>query len=230
MNNTIPYMVPLTFISGGHLARRYITRGSDLYAGMLDLLNKRKYGVKTIRPGPRSPFSLDPTDLSIAVLIHTGVNRVNELIFSYDTGEIVSADYLWSNKKKKNAAFVCGKWVQTQVLTAGEKEYDRRWMFVDAQNIDGDDDTAPTGDHLANVLDEMTKKGEEALANQNDISLIKAEPPKVGIKSVYRVDFDLGDTITVRGNYHESQVMRITEYVEIEDENGEQGYPTLAID
>jgi hypothetical protein len=45
----------------------------------------------------------------------------------------------------------------------------------------------------------------------------------------YRADYNIGDIVYVIGNYDIAQKMRVTEYAEIEDENGEVGYPTLSM-
>jgi hypothetical protein len=39
----------------------------------------------------------------------------------------------------------------------------------------------------------------------------------------------LGDLVIVDANFNESQVMRVVEFAEVEDENGTSGHPTLAI-
>jgi hypothetical protein len=59
--------------------------------------------------------------------------------------------------------------------------------------------------------------------------LTKAEVSKDTNQGAYRTDFNVGDIITVHGDYNETSVMRISEYVEIEDENGRTGYPTLTM-
>ncbi len=40
--------------------------------------------------------------------------------------------------------------------------------------------------------------------------------------------YDVGDIITVDGEYNATTTMRISEYVEIEDETGDSGYPTFS--
>lgn len=45
----------------------------------------------------------------------------------------------------------------------------------------------------------------------------------------YRDNYDIGDLVTVLGDYGQSAVMRIVEYAEIEDQTSFVGYPTLAL-
>jgi hypothetical protein len=165
------------------------------------------------------------------LLIFAGVDKSTSVVFSYNTGEIVNADYLWSNKTFKNAAFVSGKWVQVFVpSSATEKQEFRRTIFVDGQAVDKDFTAAPVGGFYDACVTAMTQLGKEALANQNNLALSKAETRKDATKAIYRKDFGLGDLVTVEGDYDEARVMRVSEYVEIEDINGDSGYPTFTID
>jgi flagellar basal body L-ring protein FlgH len=135
---------------------------------------------------------------------------------------------LWSNKKNKNAAMIFSRWVETRVVGA-EAEIDRRWMLIDASDLDNQLTAAPTGAALTDIVNTMQQRGNAALSAQNDLALTKAEVSKTASKAMYRRDFDVGDIITVTGDYNESAPMQITEYVEIEDENGRSGTPTLAL-
>lgn len=226
-NDALPYISVLSAVSAsGSSVPRTVGRG-NLYDKLMALLGIENVGIKVIRPGPWSPLA--PGSPNVAVVMHLGVDRTDQVIFSYDTGEIQSADYLWSNKKFKNAALVTGKWVETSVLPVAV-EYGRRWMFVSATDIDEGYTTVPSGASLTAVIAAMQQRGTEALASQNEIALTKAQVSKEAAKSIYRTDFDVGDIITVSGDYNEVSAMRVSEYVEIEDQTGESGYPTLTMD
>lgn len=217
-DNEWPYLTITTDIpAGGTEVARTIKR-TDLHKALLDLLAIDEVGVRVIRPTPGV--------VNTTLLIHKGVDRSSEIVFSYDTGEIESADYLWTNKALKNAAFVSGKWVQVWVEGA-ETGYSRRVMQVDASDIDNEYTAAPAGGDLTAVVAAMTQRGNDAISAQNEISLTKAEVSREVNQSQYRVDFNVGDLITVHGDYNEISTMRISEYVEIEDQNGRIGYPTL---
>jgi sulfate adenylyltransferase subunit 1 (EFTu-like GTPase family) len=106
--------------------------------------------------------------------------------------------------------------------------YDRRMMFVDASDIDSEYTTAPTGTDRTNILAAMKIRGQAELAAQNEVALVKTEPTKNSTIYKYREHYAVGDIITVDGEYNETSSMQISEYVEIEDETGESGYPTLS--
>lgn len=224
-NNALDYVSVLSQVTGvieGGVDR--VIQYGVLYKAVLDLLAISNLGMKVVRPGPLTPVEIPATN--IALIIHVGTNRAGEVLYSYDTGEIESADYLWSNKKLKNAAMVSGKWVEMVVVPAAVK-YARRWMFVNASDVDGHLEAAPTGGALTAIISDMNQRGLQELSAQKDIALTKAEISKNMTKAVYRRDFDVGDIITVQGDYNETTSMRISEFVEIEDETGSVGYPTL---
>lgn len=226
-NNAFPYLSVQTTVPGtGASVGRTIPRG-DLYNALLNLLAIDNLGVKIIRPGTWSP--LGGASPNVDVVIHKGVDRTASVIFSHDSGEVITSDYLWSNKNLKNAALVTGKWVEVEVIPAAV-EYDRRWMFVKADDIDQAQTVAPTGTALTNIRNSMTLRGYEALLAKNILQLTKAQLSKEATKAVYRVDYDVGDLITIFGDYNVTTTRRVTEYVEIEDANGESSYPTLEID
>ena len=197
-----------------------------VYQRLLEVLAIDDLGIKAVRPGPTSPYAA-PNEYVVFV-IHDGIDRRNQILISYDTGDIKNADYLWSNKKKKTAALVTGRWVQVMVggSTSG---FDKRVMTIDGSDIDNAFTSAPTGTDLTDIQTLMTNRANAVLASQNDVIIIKPEMSKTLSRYSYRNDYRVGDIVTVIGNYGISSAMRVIEYVEIEDENGETGYPTLAV-
>lgn len=225
-NNEIRYVTVVNqVLTEGATAERVVQKGS-LYLRVLELLAIDGLGIKVIRPGLSSP--LGPSSDETVIAIHEGVNRTSTVIFSSDTGELSNAQYLWSNKKAKNAALVTGKWVEVFVTT-GDTHYDRRTMYIDASDIDELFEEPPAGVDLDLVVEYMSRRAVDILAAQNNIALTKAEISKNMNNARFRVDFNVGDIVTVHGNYSENAPMQISEYVEIEDEEGEKAYPTLTM-
>jgi hypothetical protein len=74
----------------------------------------------------------------------------------------------------------------------------------------------------------MHTRGRQALAKQNRVTISRADISKL-TNYQYRRDFNVGDLVSLDGNFGQIATMRVVEYVEIEDENGESGHPTLAI-
>jgi Siphovirus ReqiPepy6 Gp37-like protein len=211
--------------SGVSIARDL--KPDSVYKHLMDLLPIDNLGIRTFRPGPWNP--LGPTDQNTCIQIHRGTDKSATMMFNYDTGEVVSAEYLWSNRKKKNAALVVGKWVVQTVLPS-DQYYARRWMVIQASDIDDSYTSAPLYSDIAGIGTEMTQRANEALASQKDVTLTKADISVSPSLYKYRTDFDVGDVVTVTGDYNTTQKMRISEYVEIEDSSGEVGYPTFSVD
>lgn len=228
-SDALPYVRVSSIVVGVSVSvERSVKRGS-LYTRLLELLEVDNLGLKVIRPGKWAPAG---AGVNISMIIHVGVDRTKEVIFSYDSGEIQSSDYLWSSRKLKTSALVSGRWVEVRVNVAGSSsEYSRRMMYVDASDIDESYDQAPTGAELSAVIAKMQQRGNEALAAQKDIALTKTEVSKDNATLAYRKDYNVGDLITVSGAYAEiTSTRRISEYVEIEDETGVKSYPTLTMD
>lgn len=226
-NNSLNYISIVHSVGGVGVSEERVVKIGDLYKSLNELLANDDLGIRIIRPGSWSPLGV--SDPNLLIQIHKGVDRSASVIFSYDTGEIESADYLWSNKKFKNAALVTGKWVETVVIPPTAVGLDRRWMFVNASDLDSSLDVAPTGPALTFMIAMMQQWGLQALAAQNPVAITKAEVSKEKTNSKYRIDYDVGDTVTVAADYNETTSMRVTEYVEIDDENGTSGYPTLSM-
>lgn len=226
----IPYVEIANEVSGTSVsAERSIQRG-DLYTRVIEILEVDNLGIKVIRPGPLSP--LGASSPNVCLMIHVGEDRTDKIVFSYDTGEIESSDYLWSRKHDRNSALVSGRFVEVRVDDLSATEYNRRTMFVDAADIDEmytDVPTDPT--ELNAIYVKMEQRGMEYLASQRSIALTKTEVSQDHVTVAYRTDFNVGDLITVSGAYEEvTSTRRISEFVEIEDETGRKAYPTLTMD
>lgn len=229
------YVSAITQIGGtGERVDRPLREEDDIYTSLIALLKLVSLGVKTIRPGPWSPFGAPYNTYSTALLVHRGVDVSNRVILSSDTGEIANANYLWSSRKYKTVARVKGKHQSVSVFippfTASPTELDYRAMYVDAKDIYENVDTSGFVTADWDRYDALlTKRGEQALAGQKQVVLTRADVVPNLTKFKYRTDFDIGDIITVNGNYNATSKMRIVEHVEIEDETGIKAYPTLEL-
>jgi hypothetical protein len=205
------------FFSGDSVART-IKPGTVMNA-VIDLLNVYDMGIKTIR---KNPFG-DGTWIMTYLLIYKGAPRQNTVMFSWKDGDLDSADHLISQKKKKNSAIIMGTYTN-HVVDLGPTKYDRRFMIVDAKDIDGHLDKT---DSFSGLTASFQRRGREALAKQTNVVINRADVSSTA-KYLYRRDYYVGDLVSVDSNYGDIAVMRVVEYAEIQDENGESGHPTLA--
>lgn len=161
------------------------------------------------------------------IVVHRGLDRAKDVSFSYSAGDIKSAEYLWSIKKHKTSALVSGKWVEV-MIHGPEVGYNRRTMFVDASDLDEAYSVAPTGTAWTLIANAMEVRGRQALSAQRMVSMSSVQINPDSSRNKYRKDYNVGDLVSVYGNYNASSVMRVTEHVEIEDERGNVSYPTLS--
>jgi hypothetical protein len=229
-NDVIPLVLTTTSvvdtgIVGPNEAR--LIKIGELYKSVLSLLKLNSLGFKTIRPSKLGP--LYPNyKRTVALQIHNGIDRRDEVVFAYDAGDIESADYLWSTRNLKTSVLVSGVW--TAVMVHGpEVETDRRVMYLDASDIDRAHNTSPGNTDYTLMAAQMVVRGNEALSAQNSVAIAKVELNTANSQFKYRDHYDIGDIVTIEGNYNATTVMRVTEYVEIEDDTGFTEYPTLSI-
>lgn len=196
---------------------RVIKRG-DVYKELIDILRENNLGIRSTRNSQTDTLYLE---------IHRGLDLSRSVSFSDDFGEIESADYLKTTRAQKNAVLVSGKFVEVAGYDNAHQGYDRRWMFVDASDVDGQLSESPTGPELTRIRQVMGARGQQALARQNFVSIMNPKLAKGKSRYKYREDYNVGDIVSVNGKYNSSTRMRVTEFVEVSDETGESSYPTL---
>ena len=204
--------------TNGLTEQRDLKRG-DLYSSLLEILSVDNLGIRNIRP--------TATNNSLRINIHKGLDKTASVAFSYSDGDIESANYLWSVKALKNCALVTSKWHEVFIDSALEG-YQRRVMHVDASYLDDKLDARPIGTELTALGAKLTTWGRQALSKQNSVAISNVKIAPNSQNYSYRTDYNVGDIVGVDGEYNTSTTMRVIEYVEIEDENGESGYPTLS--
>lgn len=190
-----------------------------------DLLKVDDLGLKVIRRGWYPPGSFTYWNQT-NFYVHSGREKTDTVIFSWDADDFQKAEYLFSRKLTKNAALVTGTYAQTAVVPTETGEA-RRWMYVDASDIDGNLDTIPTGGTLTAVLADMITRGEEALKAQIDVDASQYDLSNL-TQWTFRTDYNMGDVVSVEGSFGGREARRVVEHVEIVDEDGTVGIPTFA--
>lgn len=210
--------------TGGTSVAREIDRGT-VFDAVFDLLAIEDMGIRTVRKGFNAG-SPSGTEFQI----FKGADKSDVVHFSWLEGDLDAANYLSSLKDLKNSAMVVGQYVVV-VVDSGPTKYDRRMMIVDGTDIDGNVGEMPSGSTsptLTQVTTAMQTRGTQALAKQNSVTISQTDISDL-TNFRYRRDYEIGDLVTLDANFNQSYVMRVSEYAEIEDENGESGHPTLTI-
>lgn len=195
-------------------------RPNDVLTSVTDVLKIDDLGLKMIRP--------TPTDDSLYFVVYRGDDISKTVRFSWVRGDLKNVEYFFSNKKYYNRALVMGRWVQTTYNPTVAVNFEQRTMLVDASYIDERQPSYPAGLALSLIIAGMQIEGDRALKAQTNISITQADVSD-NTNLRFRRDYNLGDLVTVDGDFGSSAVMRVIEYAETEDENGTSGHPSLAI-
>lgn len=225
-NDGLQYLEIVTSLGNvGTQEERNVPR-KDVHAALLEILEVEDLGIKVIRRTPNPPTNGSATNHRLVV--HKGANRKNRVIFSAKGGDLSQIDYFWTNRKLKNDVLVVGRYIETRVSDGSISDYDRRTLVVDASDIDGWRDAAPTGTALTNTLNRMVTRGRQALRKQKERNIVRADVAPIS-RFEYRKDYNIGDLVTVSGEDGIRQSMRVTEHAEIIDGTGFSSHPTLEL-
>jgi hypothetical protein len=219
----IPGIVGDYAVTGtGTSEERTLARG-EVLARLTEILNVDDLGCRVLR---RHTFpGLPGSSTATTILVHDGDDKRKTVIFSTKNGDITSADYLWSIKRMKTAALVSGKFVE-QMVPGTPTGLNKRVMLVDGNSIDGHLEAVPTGTALTTIRSQMTTLGTTAIKAQKRLALSRIDLSKTPTYT-FREDYNIGDLVSIDTNYGPLNTMRVVEYTEITDENGDSAFPTL---
>jgi len=173
-------------------------------------------------------INFDHKNKSLKFEVYKGVNRsVNQsliapCIFSREFENVLNQTYIESNSNFKNTVLVAGEGEGTArtlvTINNNNSGRNRHELFVDARDLQKVvDDVTLTDTEYKNML---IQRGNEKLAEYKEIKTFDSMINTKG-NNVYKVDYDLGDIITVADKKWGLQVdTRITEIQEIYQNGG----------
>lgn len=172
-----------------------------------------------------NPYSVAP---NIYFDIYVGSNRtagqttLDPVIFSQNLNNLEDVSELNSVEGYKNVAHVVSPNGVRDVLgvlpDSIRSGWDRHVLYVDASDI-----TLAAGPDLDAALDQ---RGLEELAKYRSTSAMDGQLPETS-DYVYEVHYFLGDLVEMRNEDGVANIMRVTEHIRVEDEQGYRAYPTL---
>lgn len=185
----------------------------ELYSWVLQQITSEKYGLRSVRP--------TQPDTTIAVEIYNGVDRTEDIVFDARFEEFDSSAYLLSQASWKNVDQVNAAHDSLEVTDGTSPTgLNRRTTYLDASST-------ATGVADATLTQIMQNLGTVDLANKLETALFSGEVSRQ-LGSRYGVDYFLGDTVKLSGDYGLSQFVQIAEFIRSEDSSGESAYPTFA--
>lgn len=188
----------------------YEVKAGNLYDAVMELINTNLHGLKAIRP---TSFSNQ-----IGIEIYGGSDRSDTVVFDARFDQFDDATYLFSERGSANVAYVFGFGASEQILkTIAPEPYGlaRRVLVVD---VSTDGTTSSSASRKTRGLVELYK--------YNATALFDGEIAQQ-VATGYNVDYHLGDSIMLTGEYGVSEKVWVKEFIRTSDSNGEKAYPTL---
>lgn len=214
---------------------RSIKKGANVYKEVYEVLKGADLGIRFERPAfsyasvPLHHYDSvnDPSGLKMALYVHTGVDRSSTVLFDYNSGDIESAKYLWSNKDEIN--FINAATSYAETLTSRDTPALTGWAnktgYVDVTSINTK--VAGNAAELIRQADVLAQRTADEFSQTKTKTIVEPTISK-NTRYIYRNSYLVGDLVYVIGNYGVSSKMRVIENIETQDENGYASYPTLA--
>jgi len=229
----------------------------EVYPTVLDWLKLGDLGIRCSRPmnsystvvsvnsaGVISHPAITGHEHKLMFEIYNGRNRSmtpssvdphTPVIFRYDAGHLSSPSYLISRKNYRNFCRVLSSDGEENVW-----DNDDKYGWTSPSGVPTVPIPAPigilrhgmtldAGDVDPAAVDStkwMRQKGKTALKNANR-QLLLDSAISANAPYSYGSDYNLGDLVTVMGEYDVMDTMRVNEYVRTQDKDGERAFPTL---
>lgn len=168
-----------------------------------------RHGIQAIRP------NADGT--AITVDIYTGTDRSASIYFDATRDMLDDGSYLFSKVGSASNAYIIGpasaaRMSKTPTMLAG---MERRVILVDGT-------TSGIGDATT-----LRSYAETGLAEAHETAIFNGTINQEISDYKYGVDYFLGDTVKLVGDYGMEEKARVTEYIRSEDATGSKSYPSL---
>ncbi|OGS54972.1 MAG: hypothetical protein A2Y20_07720 [Firmicutes bacterium GWF2_51_9] len=145
------------------------------------------------------------------------------VLFSNNVDNLLTSTYQERDQESSNLALVGGEGVgedRTLIVVGSETGMGRREVFVNAK-----DQRKEEGMTLTEYYQLLAQKGQEALVPTSAVFEGTVRPNE---NITYKVDYDLGDIITIENSQWEKRIhVRITEITEVDDANGHAIIPVF---
>lgn len=212
-------------ITGLTISAQYT--GDNLYETLESICDDRSIGFRVLfqEEGQKFVFSL-----------YSGQDRSYDqvknayVIFSPGYENILSSNYVESDKTLKNVALVAGEdeGHNRRTVTIGSVSgLARRELYVDARDIQSEtSEGEPLTEEEYNS--KLINRGNEKLAQNQSTHLFEGQTETTKT-FVYGKDFYMGDIVQIANAYEMEQKVRVAEIVRCIDTTGYSTYPTFKV-
>lgn len=214
--NAVPNLIVRSNMRALDTAMTQVIKRGDVYSRAIELLRLCDGGIQMIRP--------NGAQTTMDLVVHDGVDRIASVIFYAQYEDLEDAKYFWSDKIYKNYAAIAtditARVYRDRALGADVNGLLRRVMYVEAADLKGVY-SPPT------ATDVVASRAQAGIDENIQISLMTAQISKTA-KPKFKLDYDVGDLVTVFGEFATAQIMRVTEHIlTFDKKTGMQGYPSL---
>lgn len=223
----IPFIQPGNLFPAGTIAEpadsiNYVVEPTSVYEAVKKICDTYDMGFRLLR-------NFDTSQLYFE--IYTGDDRTTSqttrapVVFAPELDNLQNTTELTTYAGVKNVAYVYSDQGYVEVIAEGTDPeisgFDRKVLYVKADNLEG----TPT---TTQITDYLTQKGVEELAKTKPLSAFDGE---INQNSTYKygIDYNLGDLVELRNSDGATNRMRVTEQIFVTDEQGDRQYPTLAM-
>lgn len=151
------------------------------------------------------------------------------VIFSPKFENVVSSNYIKSDKTLKTVALVAGEDSgnnRRTLVVGGGSGLDRRELFVDARDIQSETSERKLTDAEYNA--QLRTRGEEKLAEHETTKVFEGEMETTKT-FVYGQDFFRGDIVQFVNEYGMEAKVRVMEFIRSQDTSGYTTYPVFKV-
>lgn len=221
----IQFTSPSDYLTNSGPTRTFSVPKGNLLATVLNLLQATAKADGSTSPAtpvllPKGIRAIRPNSAgtAIAIELYFGTDRSATVYFDATRDLLDDGSYLFSKVGSATTAYIIGasnaaKLNKTASAATG---LDRRVILVDG---------IQSGETSAGILQQQ---GELSLAEAIETVVFDGSINQDLSTYKYGVDYFLGDTVKLVGDYGMTKMAVVTEYIRSEDATGTKSYPTLA--
>lgn len=224
------YIPEVSFVHNPEVTAKITVSGGwgNLWDAVQEVLKEYEIGIRCVPDWENGRFSLE---------LYNGANRTSgqhvrdAVVFSDTLQTLETASYYRDRTDYANVAYVAGESLDSddddgtgkrRSSVVGEASgLDRYELYVDARDLQRDKNKA-----LSVYTNKLQKRGREKLAEKTAVS--EADGDSTGSRYQYRVDYDVGDKVSMSTRWGIGATTRITAVQEVWDENGYTITPTYS--
>jgi hypothetical protein len=220
----VQFPTPTDYLTGTGPTKNFTVPKANLLDAVLGLLQTQtkadattspatpvypQHGIRAVRPSAAATY--------IQVQLYTGTDRSATIRFEGTRDALDDGKYLFSKAGSGTTAYILGPSgaVKLEKTASTPSGLARRVLLVDAT----------ASDISTNAV--LQQQGEQSLAEAPELALFDGSLNPDLSPYKYGIDYFLGDTVKLVGDYGLSQNSLVTEYIRSSDNTGNKAYPTL---